>query len=435
MPPRKSTAASAPVVTVEVVPVDPDAGVTFADHRAASAMMLRALAGLDAQTALERLRTLYASLPNGTARRAVLAARLAILRDDLTEPAKLAAPPPVVPPPVVKPTFKPGALSTLALDAAAKLLFDADAEEEEEPPPPPPPKSKAAPPVADLFAALAATDADDDEDDWATERLASPDPEPVLAEIEFPDADLGRTTPKDMDDQFGIAEPAPDADPEPELTAKPARAKGKPRKAKSVTLDTAAIAALMEPDETTATVLEPEDAAVFVPIPPASMASALSVLSAFGDEAEDTPPPAAAPAAKPAFDLGAAFAALDDSDDAPVSPPDDLTRADAFTDPGPMDEPTPTTAAIAKPLRRKAAKAALPDDDIAASLSALIGEGASSSAPTMAASEVSDLLGKIEPAAERTEADQGPAKPKRKKPTSLSDVSAAFAAMNGDDAG
>lgn len=424
MPPRKSSAPAAPAVTVEVVPVDPDAGVTFADHRAAAAMMLRALAGLDAETALERLRSLYASLPNGTARRAVLAARLTILRDDLPEPVKAAPPPPPTPAPVIKAPLKTGALSTLALDAAAKLLFDATAEDDDEPPPP---KSKAPPPVADLFAALAATD-DEDEDDGANETPASSDAAATLAETVFPDMDPDLSVPEDLTAEADDSETAPPLD--PERVAKPPRTKAKPRKAKAVALDPAALAAWMEPEETPATVLDPEDAPAFVPTPPAAMALALSALSALDND----PPPSAAPASKPAFDLGAAFAAFDDGDDMPMALPDDLDRVDDLPDLPPQVETALPATQSAKPQRRKAAKTALPDHDIAASLSALISEGDSPVAPAMPDAAVSGLLGRIEPAAPDGDADPGPPKPKRKKPTNLSDVSAAFAAMTGDEA-
>ncbi|OYU18430.1 MAG: hypothetical protein CFE34_10490 [Rhodobacteraceae bacterium PARR1] len=343
MPPRKAPPPLVPAVTVEVVPVDPDAGVTFADHRAASAMMLRALAGLDTAAALDRLRVLYASLPNGTARRAVLAARLAILRDDVPERMPVPVPPPVVVAPVApKAPLKAGALSTLALEAAAKLLMEAGA-------------------------------------------------------------------------------------------APPALVKTKPRKAKSGPMDAAAIAAMMKAEQTPEDVPPqdaPQDSPVFVPTPPPVMASPLSILSALDalpdeETVADLSAGTNAPPARPAFDLGAAFAAFDDDlgADAPVAPPADLTLTDDLTAMDAKDAP-------AKPKRRKMPVEDAPKDDIAASLSALIGEGDAPVAPPMPEAEVSERL----TALDSPEADPAPTKPKRAKPTNLSDVSAAFAAMNNDDA-
>ena len=126
MPPRKAPAAPPPEVA-ETVTANPDAGVTSADHRTAAGMMRRALAGLPPMAALDQLRALYARLPNGTARRAVLAARLAILRDNLPAPVPVA--PVVVPEPapvITKAPPKAGALSTLALEDAARMLMAAD---------------------------------------------------------------------------------------------------------------------------------------------------------------------------------------------------------------------------------------------------------------------------------------------------------------------
>jgi hypothetical protein len=398
-------------VTVEVVPVDPDAGVTFADHRAASAMMLRALAGLDTLSALDRLRGLYASLPNGTARRAVLAARLAILRDDVPERVAPAAPAPVVAPIAPKAPPKAGALSTLALDAAARLLMEAGADDDA---PPPLRTPKAAPPVADLFAALAAADEDDaDESSLNSAALEgafdAPTPQDATDALPEPNGEDAQEVSDTAQTAMGGPETA--ADLGQEGPASPAQPKAKPRKAKSIAFDPAALAALTEP----------EDAAGFVPVPPKAMATAVSALDALAD---DTPAPRAA------FDLNAAFAAFGDSDDAPLAPPDDLVLTDALSA---MDAADPAALLRPKPPRRKTPRAATAEADIAASLSALIGEGDTPVAPAMAEADVSELLNLIEPATLDTGDATPPTKPKRAKPTDLSDVSAAFAALGSTD--
>lgn len=403
MPPRKAPAP--PPVIVETAVADPDAGVTLADHRTAAGMMLRALAGLPPMEALDRLRGLYARLPNGTARRAVLAARLAILRDNL--PAPVPSVPVVLPiepepaPVVVKPP-KAGALSTLALEDAARMLMAAAGPEEDDTP-----ATKAPAPVAvaDLFAALAA--GEDDTVDAAPDAWDSFDtPEPQPSEVTSDDriaavteADEG-TEPEPK----GTGDSPPDtADADQTPPPKPARSKTKPRKAKAA-----------NPDEQTA----PE--AGFVAIPPQAMAASLPDLSAL-DDLSDAPP---------AFDLGSAFAALAETDDAPLAPPDDLVRAVAARVSGLTEDDAPALAPVTAP-RPKKAKGGMSEDDIAASLSALIGEGAPavSATPAMLDPEVADRLTSLETAF----AEEAKAKPKRKMPTDLSDVSAAFAAMESDE--
>lgn len=413
MPPRKAPPPLAPAVKVEVVPVDPDAGVTHADHRAASAMMLRALAGLDPVVALDRLRALYASLPNGTARRAVLAARLSILRDDLPQRITPVAPPPVAAPVVTKAPPKAGALSTLALDAAARLLMEAGGEEDA---PPPTRAPKAAPPVADLFAALAAAEDEDPETEVAL-APPSPDPAPPLADPPV-ETDVSAPLP--------AAEIPADSDPAPAAAA--ARAKSKPRKAKPVALDPATIAALMD-DGATEPSAEAATEPSFVPTPPQVMASALSMLSALGAEDADNDAPATGEGVPPrgaaGLDLGAAFAALADSDDAPVAPPSDMRLTDALSALDQWDDLARTSVSSIQPAPPPVGR---PEDDIAASLSALIGEGDEPTAPAMPEAEVSDRLTALDPATAPRP------KPRRAKPTDLSDVSAAFAAMTDDPA-
>lgn len=430
MPPRKSTAAATSAVTVEVVPVDPDAGITFADHRAASAMMLRALAGLDAATALERLRTLYGSLPNGTARRAVLAARLTILRDDLRERVRPAAPP-VATPAVIKAPLKAGALSTLALDAAAKLLFDADAGADEEEPPPK--TSKAAPPVADLFAALAAADDEDAEVESAKTIQTSPNVAAALVDTVFPDFASDRLVSEGEAAEAGFADPATEPDLDAKLAAKRSNAKAKPRKAKSATMDPAEIGALMELEDIAAVRMEPENASAFVPIPPAAMASALSVLSALEETAEETPPPNTTsvpyPAPNLASGVGAAFAALGESDDPPVSLFDDgaLVGPLAATE---AVEDVPKAPTTPEPI--KATALGLTADAAFDTPQALMDAPDAIISTSMADANADALQREVLDQSEEA-VPQG-TKPRRKKPTNLSDVSAAFAAMNSDGA-
>lgn len=392
MPPRKAPAAPPPEVA-ETVTANPDAGVTSADHRTAAGMMLRALAGLPPMAALDQLRALYARLPNGTARRAVLAARLAILRDNLPAPVPVA--PVVVPEPapvITKAPPKAGALSTLALEDAARMLMAAAGPEEDETPPA---KAQTPAAVADIFAALAAGEDESDtpaQDAW--DGFDTPEPEPLARDRIAPET--VEADPQSMD-----GSPTDDAEADQTPAPKPARAKTKPRKAK---------AAATQADTETG----------FVAMPPQAMAVSLPDLSALDDLTEAPAP----------FDLGAAFAALAETDDAPLAPPDDLVRAVAARVSG-MDEDDGPAIAPVKPPRPKKAKGGMSEGDIAASLSALIGEGAPAVAatPAMLDPEVADRLTSLETAF----AEEAKAKPKRKMPTDLSDVSAAFAALDSDE--
>lgn len=419
---RKAAPAAAKPSEPVAAPTPIDGPIT--NHREAAAAMLVALAGLPPTAALDRLTALYATLSPGSARRAVLKARLTLLRDGLPTPVarpvvvELA---PVPDPPVPKPAPRVGALSTLALEDAARLLAateeedDGDQAGESADPAPPPP---AMPPVADLFAELAGTT----------------DPE------QAPPADV---------------EPLPDpAPPKPraKTSRKSAPAEGAagfvPTPPEAMALDVAALlsgdaedaadktppAALADLSAAFAALDEP-DGAASAPAP--DLSATFAALSDTPPPVEDAQPlPAAAPKparrkkAAPPADLSAAFAALSEPAEAgPLPPPDELVQgvAERIGDLTAEDDPLP-------PLTAPQPRRIVPEmsgDAVAASLAALIGDGAANPpAPVMPAQDVADRLTRIETAF----ADEAKGPPKRKTPTDLSAVAATFAALDGDEA-
>ena len=199
----------------------------------------------------------------------------------------------------------------------------------------------------------------------------------------------------------------PEAEAAIEPPPKPSRAKAKSRKGKAA--DAAGTPATEQAE------------AGFVATPPKAKAITLPDLSVLDGLSPATT----------GFDLGSAFTALSQSDDAPLAPPDDLGRSGVGSFPVPdgaeTREPAPGLVPV-KPQRAKKGKAALSEDDIAASLSALIEEGtpAAMAPPAMLDPEVADRLTQLE----TIFGEEPKARPKRKSPTDLSDVSAAFAALD-----
>lgn len=131
-----------------------------------SRALVKAVARLEPDTAVARLAAHYAAEPQGLRRRALLAARIEMIRKAMEAPPKpvvdvVPEPEPVVepPPPVVivppKPMSK-GVVTSINLDDVAKMLMAAPAAEEvAEPPVPEAPAGAAAmPDVAAAFAAL-----------------------------------------------------------------------------------------------------------------------------------------------------------------------------------------------------------------------------------------------------------------------------------------
>jgi hypothetical protein len=131
-----------------------------------SRALVKAVARLEPDTAVARLAAHYAAEPQGLRRRALLAARIEVIRKAMEAPPKpvvdvVPEPEPVVepPPPVVivppKPLSK-GVVTSINLDDVAKMLMAAPAAEEvAEPPVPEAPAGAAAmPDVAAAFAAL-----------------------------------------------------------------------------------------------------------------------------------------------------------------------------------------------------------------------------------------------------------------------------------------
>lgn len=377
-------AAPAPVAATPVV---------FANWREAAEMMRNAVAVLPPAQALDRLRAVYATLPPGTARRAVLAARIAIIRDNLPAQAALplpkaepaAAPPP---PPPQKP-LKAGALSTLALEDAARMLMLTDEDTPDDPPP----------------------------------VTAKPDPAALLAGMDDAFAALGSDDP--------VPEPEPEPEPEEHLPPTPAKAK-KSRAPKAMPAFDDPFAAFDTSDGSAAAAEVPQPA--FQPTPPSEMATILPE-----PEPQAAPKPRAPRAKKPkaptpdlTVDLSAAFSAIaDDADDAP--PPElvegvadrlsELDHADGTHD--------QTVIAPMKPAKRGKAPTGMSEGDVAASLAALMGGNPAPSAPAPATldPEVSEHLTALEAAF----AEDAKPRPSRKLPTDLSAISATFAALDKDD--
>jgi len=426
--PRKAAAAPKPAEPAAAAPSPVIGPIT--NHREAAAAMLVALAGLPPATALSRLATLYATLPQGTARRAVLKARLTLLRDGLpvAAPAPVAveaAPAPPPPPlPVPKAAPKAGALSTLALEDAARLLAAAGNEEDEDQAETPPAAKAMLPPVKDIFAELAG----EGDSDAAPDVDAPPEPP-------------------------AVAEPAP-AKGKGKSARKPAKVDGAaafvPTPPEAMALDVLGLLSEEAKEEASAADL-PDLSAAFAAFDEQAPGTAPDLSAAFAAFARDDPADNVAPTAPheatetaqapqkpktgrrkksaPPADLSAAFAALSEpADPGPLPPPEALVQgvADRITDLTAEGDPQPPLTA---PQPRRVT-AEMSGDAVAASLAALIGDGAPTPpVPAMPALDVADRLTRIETAF----ADEAKGPPKRKLPTDLSAVAATFAALEGGD--
>lgn len=289
-------------------------------------------AGLHPEVALQRIAPLWDAVPEGMGKRALLSARIALMRRAMEaapvvaepEPEVVAEPEPVfVPTPLPKPPAVNRALTTLlSLEDAAKLLM-AGGEEEEASPAEPEPEP---------------------------DVVAAPSPERAEAEAELAEV---------------IAREA----------AAVQKGKGK-KKAKPILPDPAAAFAEMGGDAPAPLDMKAAFAAMEdeAPKPPALD------LSATFAELSGPPQPKAASAS---FDLSATFAAMGD-DDKRQSPAPEPSRAEPAQNAKPAAAPdlshalsasgTEDAAAAGPVKKRKIGKAAATDLDLSAQFAAMQGE-------------------------------------------------------------
>lgn len=128
--PHPAAAPVEPEPPPETAPAD-----QVVTHRDAAKLMLQAVAGLPLDRAQDRLRHAALPLPPGLTRRALLRARIALWRGQAA-PAPpvetLPDPEPAAADPAAARPLRAGALSTMALEDAARMLFAADPEAEGE---------------------------------------------------------------------------------------------------------------------------------------------------------------------------------------------------------------------------------------------------------------------------------------------------------------
>lgn len=253
-------------------------GPPVAAHRQAADAMLSILAPLPVQDGLRHLADLWSRTPHGTGRRAIRTAAIALLRRD---PLPVPAPAPIMaavaepevvlppePPPKPAPPPRAGALTTLALEDAARMLMASAGEDE-------PTLSPIPDDALDLLEALDAPDTDQVTAAPTADEPDSPAPEPAV------EAFRPLPPPPVL---VAVEDPAPPA-PKP-----------KPRTRKAKTVDPGLAAELLAMSDTVA------------PAPPALKID-LGATFAELDSGEEPPKP------KPALDLSAQFAALDGDGD------------------------------------------------------------------------------------------------------------------------
>ena len=292
-----------------------------------SKALVKAVADLPSADAVVRLSEYAAREPAGLRRRALLAARIAVMRRalDAPDPVMVVVPPPPAPAPepepepVIAPVVKApkplskGVMMSINLDDVARML---SAQEEAPAPPPaaalePAPAPEAAPEVLppDQAATFAALDWED------TAARLDPGEVPGMASAD-PGADWDQWAPM-ADGAKAVAVPAQEA-PAVAAASAPVKAPAKRGKAQGVLADPgAAFAALMTGEE-------PAAAPEVAPAPPAAEpkpgaaapdpAAAFAALAAPGP-ASGPSAPAKAPAKRGKAqgmlaDPGAAFAAL-----------------------------------------------------------------------------------------------------------------------------
>ena len=295
-------------------------------HRVAAKALLKAVADLHPDEALERLDPFRAKA-TGAGRRALRAARILLMRQSLeaapreavaedipvveVEPLAEVATEPPPPPPPPKPAPM-GKMLSVSLEDAAKLLMVAP-----EPEAAPAPKAPAeAPPAADppfapldwaaAAASLAAFDLPEEADVAVADlpvMMVAPAPEPLLElmDMEAAEAALGEVA----DDAARLA--PTDAE---EKAASPPAKRGK-KAAKAALPDLSAQFAAMAGDGATAT-----DAPEQAPEGPPAKAPVVDAAAAFAALAEADPP--AKPKAAAMFDPAAAFAAMAETGDGPA---------------------------------------------------------------------------------------------------------------------
>lgn len=297
-------------------------------HRVAAKALLKAVADLHPDEALERLDPFRATA-TGTGRRALRAARILLMQRSLEAPPRDAvaeAPPmadmeplaevatePQPPPPPPKPA-PTGKLLSVSLEDAAKLLMVAP-----EPEAAPAPKAAAeAPPVTDppfapldwgaAAASLASFDLPEEADAAVADlpvMMVAPAPEPLLElmDMEAAEAALGEVA----DDSVRFA--PPDA----EATVESPPAKRSKKAAKAALPDLSAQFAAMA-DDGAAAMGVPEQ----TPEEPASKVPVVDAAAAFAALAEAEVPAPAKPKAAPMIDPAAAFAAMAEPGESPA---------------------------------------------------------------------------------------------------------------------
>lgn len=199
--PRSKSAAKDAAKPPEAPPSFAVAAVAGPPHHRVASALLAVVAALPVEVALTKLADQWRVMPDGTGRRAIRAAAITLLRRDvpvraapppmpdvvLPEPEPDPAPAPRTPP---APSPKTGALTTLALEDAARMLMSA--QEEEAAPPPIP---------ADALAALMSLDS------AADPETPDADGEGSFRPLPAPPALDGMAALLDADDTPAVAKP------------------------------------------------------------------------------------------------------------------------------------------------------------------------------------------------------------------------------------
>ncbi|WP_173861079.1 hypothetical protein [Tabrizicola sp. TH137] len=424
-------------------------------HQVVAKALLKAVADLHPDAALEALAPFYARERNATRRRAIRAVRISLMRKALDAPPPVVSlPEPVVepepvpevatePPPPPKPAPK-GKLLSMNLEEAAKLLMIAPEPEVAAAPAPAPAEAEQAEPEA------AEASPEFQPMDWAAAAagLAALDL-PEEAEVAVADLPILMVAPAaapvagQTDD--ATAQGGPTSDPEGETPAK-AKKKGGTA-AKAAIPDLSAQFAAMSGDGLEALTnlptgpkadalpaeLDEELRALegFEPVlEPVTPILSIDPAAAFAEMEAKEPPPAKAAVAQ-MVDPGAAFAAMDAAE-SPAPPAAKTPGKGMMADPAAAfaameaEEPPPVKAAMAQMVDPGAAFAAM--------------DAAESPAPPAAKAPGKGMM--ADPAAAfaaleaAEDADARAAAPVAGKPKPLAiDLSAQFAAMSGNEDG
>lgn len=329
-------------------------------HRVVAKALLKAVADLHPEEALEALDPFYRRERDGTRRRAIRAVRITLMRKAVETPPRVIVPmvevipepepepEPVVvtEPPAPKPVPK-GKLLSVSLEDAAKLLMTAPEPVADVAAVPEAPAAEPAPTFQpmDWAAAAAGLAAFDMPDEPAVEAeqlpimMVAPAPAPVLDML---DADAAEAVPDEAAPEEGSGTGGTLAGPE---APAPAKAPKRRKAVKAAMPDLSAQFAAMAEDGFEAVVegavagTRPEledglrllDALDADPPAPTKPAPMIDAAAAFAELAEEAPAPPRAGKAMPMMDPAAAFAALDAAD----SPSVPAARSPAMlADPG-----------------------------------------------------------------------------------------------------